>query len=271
MISIVIPTYNQAKHLQKVLIVLKEQLRWTALESEIIVVDNGSADNTAIVISQYDVKYVRYIDTISPFAARNRGVKECTHRTIAFLDTKCIPKSTYIPTLSKLVKDSTWDIIAGQITPVGINARTSLFSVAYALLHLKTDPVFFDGKVSALTGNMLVRRSVFSTLGGFDVGRSGGDIDFSERAREMGYSMQHSRKLAVEYSVKSKSEVISFLKRVSKDGFNQRNLLSLRPPNPTYINSRLEDIDLQLSPYRYFQLYLTIWYIRWLKYIYQYI
>ena len=83
-ISVVIPTYNRAGRLTRAIDSVLAQSRPV---DEIIVVDDGSADETATVVQAYGPP-VRYIwqENTGPAAARNRGIAEARGTWIAFLD-----------------------------------------------------------------------------------------------------------------------------------------------------------------------------------------
>ena len=83
-ISAIIPTYNRASLISRAINSVLVQLE---PEDELIVVDDGSNDDTAEMVSRYGPK-VKYIRTINQGAgaARNRGIREATRPLIAFLD-----------------------------------------------------------------------------------------------------------------------------------------------------------------------------------------
>lgn len=81
-ISVIIPTYNSAKYIKDT---IESVLNQTYKDLEIIVVDDGSTDNTKDIVSKYQVKYI-YQENKGPAAARNRGIKEAQGEYIAFLD-----------------------------------------------------------------------------------------------------------------------------------------------------------------------------------------
>ena len=83
-ISVVIPTYNYGRFIAEAIRSVFDQ---TLLPSEVIVVDDGSTDNTADIVREFRevVKYVRQ-ENAGVCAARNRGVLESTGELIAFLD-----------------------------------------------------------------------------------------------------------------------------------------------------------------------------------------
>ncbi len=83
-ISTIIPTYNRAHLISRAINSVLPQME---ADDELIIVDDGSTDNTADVVARYRdrVKYVRTANG-GCGAARNRGVKEATRPLVAFLD-----------------------------------------------------------------------------------------------------------------------------------------------------------------------------------------
>ncbi len=89
MVSVVIPAYNRAHCIRRA---LDSVISQTYGSFEIIVVDDGSIDNTKEVVGAYidghpdrKIKYC-YQDNAGPAAARNNGMRECGGEYIAFLD-----------------------------------------------------------------------------------------------------------------------------------------------------------------------------------------
>lgn len=83
-IAVVIPTYNRAGFVKTA---IASALAQTRRPDEIVVVDDGSTDDTAAVVARYGgvVRYVRK-DNGGEASARNRGVREARSTWIAFLD-----------------------------------------------------------------------------------------------------------------------------------------------------------------------------------------
>lgn len=81
-ISVIIPTYNSAHYLRQALTSVIQQTR---AADEIIVVDDGSTDDTQQVVDAFGVSYV-YQPNAGAAAARNKGVELAQGNLIAFLD-----------------------------------------------------------------------------------------------------------------------------------------------------------------------------------------
>jgi glycosyltransferase involved in cell wall biosynthesis len=83
-ISVIIPTYNRAERLGKA---IDSVLNQSHQDFELIIVDDGSDDNTAEVIAGYSsgIIYLRQ-DNSGPAAARNRGIEKARYDLLAFLD-----------------------------------------------------------------------------------------------------------------------------------------------------------------------------------------
>ncbi len=83
-VSIIIPTYNRSKLLR---VALKSALAQTYPNIEIIVVDDGSTDDTAAVVAQYAgrVTYLKQANQ-DVAAARNTGIRAASGEYLTFLD-----------------------------------------------------------------------------------------------------------------------------------------------------------------------------------------
>lgn len=85
-VSVVIPTYNRASLLVKA---IESVLNQTYPVLEILVCDDGSTDNSKLLVSRFDYQIVKWIDCGKngrPAIPRNIGIKEAKGDWIAFLD-----------------------------------------------------------------------------------------------------------------------------------------------------------------------------------------
>ena len=81
-VSVIIPTFNRAKLVQRA---IKSVLNQTIKPYEIIVVDDGSTDDTLEVLKNYPIKVLTQKNK-GVSSARNLGIKNATGDIIALLD-----------------------------------------------------------------------------------------------------------------------------------------------------------------------------------------
>jgi glycosyltransferase involved in cell wall biosynthesis len=81
-VSVVIPAFNSAKYIGEAIQSVLEQ---TLVSFEVLVVDDGSTDDTAEVVQRYPVQYFRQ-ENAGPSAARNTGMTKAKGEFVAFLD-----------------------------------------------------------------------------------------------------------------------------------------------------------------------------------------
>lgn len=101
--TVVIPTYNGAKRLPELLDRLRNQVNTENISWEIIVVDNNSSDNTALVVQQYQenwqcpypLKY-QFEPKQGAAYARKKGVEIALGKLIGFLDDDNYPIPTWV-------------------------------------------------------------------------------------------------------------------------------------------------------------------------------
>jgi cellulose synthase/poly-beta-1,6-N-acetylglucosamine synthase-like glycosyltransferase len=93
-ISIIIPTFNGASRIGNCLDALLNQI--PARNIEILVVNDGSTDNTAEVVGRYPGVRLITQANAGPAAARNSGVLEAQGTTILFTDDDCVPMSDWV-------------------------------------------------------------------------------------------------------------------------------------------------------------------------------
>jgi glycosyltransferase involved in cell wall biosynthesis len=177
-VSVVIPAFNAAEFLAQAVASARRQLPAPA---EIIVVDDGSTDHTASLVSSLGpgVRYLRQ-DNRGPAAARNAGVAIAGGEALAFLDADdWWPDDALGQLTGPIVADEALDAVIGQtqvMESVGDQHGTAA-----------TTPAGRAGLITVL-GSALFRRRVLERVGPFDERLPYGeeDVDWFLRAREAG-------------------------------------------------------------------------------------
>jgi len=82
--SVIIPTYNRSKFIKKA---IDSVLNQTFKDFELIVVDDGSTDETSFILEEYENKIIPLKQAnLGVSKARNRGLKKAQGKYLAFLD-----------------------------------------------------------------------------------------------------------------------------------------------------------------------------------------
>ncbi len=100
-VSVVIPLYNKGAYVERA---VRSALAQTFADFEIIVIDDGSTDDGAIVVSKISDSRIRLIrqENQGISEARNRGISEARSELIAFLDADDAWKPHFLSTILRL-------------------------------------------------------------------------------------------------------------------------------------------------------------------------
>ncbi len=113
--SVVIPTYNRADALRHALQTVVEQ---TLDDFEVIVVDDGSTDETKTTVEQFADTRIRYFwitNSGGPATPRNVGIDEAHGEWIAFLDSDDLWKPTKLEAIERSIRqDDCVDVICNN-------------------------------------------------------------------------------------------------------------------------------------------------------------
>lgn len=185
MVSIIIPTFNRAEQLKKTLQSLLD-LNLSKLDYEVLVIDNGSTDDTKFICSTFENSQqefnFRYIFDAEPglLTGRHRGAAESLGEILTFIDDDIIVSDTWLKTIIE-VMDSHIDVelLTGPCLPMyqsyppnwindfwEIN-ETKKYLFPLSLLDFGSEPQNIDPNfVWGL--NFTIRKSCFLELGGFN-------------------------------------------------------------------------------------------------------
>jgi len=181
LVSCIVPVFNGERYLPET---LESILQQTYRPLEIIVIDDGSTDNSAAVVASCggQIIYLRQTNS-GPAAARNRGLCEARGEFIAFLDQddlwhpeKLARQTARFKTRPELVLCITYaqNFWAPELQEEAARLRN----------HRYAQP-----QVGYLLQALLARRTLFDTVGHFNSALpygGGDDVDWFLRAAEQG-------------------------------------------------------------------------------------
>lgn len=121
-ISIVIPTYNSAKYIINLLECIKRQ---TYRYFEVIIIDDGSKDNTKDIVNNFinqnkemEIHYI-YKENGGVSSARNLGIENANYEYVMFLDSDDMINDNILEKLIKKRNDSKADLVVTNAKIVG--------------------------------------------------------------------------------------------------------------------------------------------------------
>jgi glycosyltransferase involved in cell wall biosynthesis len=197
-ISVIIPTYQRAHVIGEA---LSSVLRQTHQNFELIVVDDGSTDETAQVVSGFDDARIRFVPIShgGRSRARNEGAKRARGDAIVFLDSDDQAEPNW---LEELVL-----ALDGPPPVVCCGARhTTMFGEPgnreRTLMPARLGTVYANRIGLFLAGTFAVRRDVFEAVGGYDV-----RLAFAENSELAIRLTQHCEEYALPFGAVYKPSV----------------------------------------------------------------
>ncbi|MCA9050708.1 MAG: glycosyltransferase family 2 protein [Planctomycetaceae bacterium] len=205
-VSIIVPTYNEGELLEECITSVCGQDYPTY---EVIVVDNGSTDNTREICAGHPVRYIFFDKQSSSYAARNEGAAHAKGDILAFFDADQTMRSNY---LSVLLADFT----AKSDAKIFVNRLDddprvpTVLRRFYSLQHRPgEDRAVRDAEGRIGAGCAAVPKWLFDQLGGFRADLvSGGDFEFFARAVLIAKVQRAEVECAYHYWARSTTEYL---------------------------------------------------------------
>lgn len=211
MFSVIIPLYNKELSIQNTIQSVLEQ---TYQEFEIIVIDDGSTDNSAERVREISDSRVNLVQQKNQgvSAARNRGINESRFEWIALLDGDDLWEPNHLEETLEMMHEFPDEKV--YVTSFKYSDNRSFFK------HTRDNPIFkienyFKEAISEpliWTSIIVFHKSCFTTVGGFNEKLSRGeDLDLWARLSKK-YSIIKSSEITAIYRIEAENRSDSSIK-----------------------------------------------------------
>ncbi len=201
MISVVIPVYNNPSGL---LDTLKSLVVQDYKDFEIIVVDNGSTDNTLKIAEDFAKRFPETIRVVtenniqSSYAARNKGIKVSRGSIIAFIDANMTVERDWLGKIVETFNKNTKISYLGCKVDICLK-NENIFELFNKMVGFPVER-YITYNNFAPTCCLMVRKTLFEKVGLFDHRLiSGGDYEFGNRVFEAGYKLYYEPKIVMKH------------------------------------------------------------------------
>ncbi|SHJ29383.1 glycosyltransferase family 2 protein [Lutispora thermophila] len=168
-VAAIIPAYNEEKTIGNVLNVVSN----CSLINEIIVVSDGSWDNTVNIAKNYNVKVIELKDNIGKGGAIKAGLKECSSDIVLLLDADLIG----------LRENHVYDLIT-PIIHENIDMTVGIFKNGRAITDIAQ-------KIAPdLSGQRAVRKLILDEIKDMDIVRYGIEVTLTIHVNKKGYKIK---------------------------------------------------------------------------------
>ena len=236
MISVVIPLYNKEKSIKST---IESVLAQTYINFEIVVVDDGSTDNSVDVVDRINDARIRLIkkNNGGVSSARNAGIIEAKGDYVAFLDGDDLWHPLYLETLNQLIIDY---------------PDAAIYGLGFARIN--------DNKILELANTELIRgvvHNVWDNYPGFWTGSSSSsrqrliDVGLFNTKMTHGEDIDMWWRLLLSGHGAYDSKVLAFYRQETENRAMNK-VIPLEKHIPYYIDNYAEERKNNISFRRYF-------------------
>jgi len=184
-VSIIIPAYNAERTLRECIVAVQQQT-WEGRIAQIVVVNDGSTDNTLKIAYTFPYPNVYTISVSNGGVAKatNLGIKNTAHDVVIRLDSDVILEPDWLSKIMPWFDDPKVGAVSGFVEcgNKSLIGRIMGYHLELRLSRMPQYPWTLWG------ANTAYRRSVLDKIGLFDEKlRASEDVDISHRIREAGY------------------------------------------------------------------------------------
>jgi glycosyltransferase involved in cell wall biosynthesis len=195
LVTVIVPVYNGGGYLDQCLAGVR---RSSYRDYELIVVDNGSTDNSVAIAQAHGARVAHCPGPSGPGAARNTGAKQATGQILLFVDADVVVHDDVLDrVVARFIEDPEVAAVFGSYDdrPPAKNFLSQYKNLLHHFVHQQANSqaTTFWGGCGA------IRKDVFVNVGGFDQEKyptpSIEDIELGDRMHRQGYRIWLDKRL----------------------------------------------------------------------------
>ncbi len=165
-VSVIIPAYNGVtRYLEQA---IRSMLAQTYKDTELIVVDDASTDDTARLVLRFpQARYYKRATTGGQAAARNDGARLAKGEFLAFLDQDDLWEPTFLEETSAVLNAHPEAALV-HCDGYQVNERNEILEYDAAIKHTASVTQMLRGGHDVATSGSLFRKQCFDAVGGYD-------------------------------------------------------------------------------------------------------
>jgi|SRR5215469_899382 len=214
MYSIIVPLFNHARFIERT---LSSALEQTCAAREIIVIDDGSTDNSAEKAAQFAQRDSRILfwrqANRGAHAAINAGLYRATSEIVTILNSDDIYEPHRMEVaIRRLAADKSVAAVATELSSIDEHDRHIANpwyenSLKKGLASDDMAIALLDANYFVTTSNLVFRRTVFDRIGGFYQLRYAHDLEFFTRMLHAGFKIEFLKQSLLKYRVHSANTI----------------------------------------------------------------
>ena len=231
-VTVIVPVRNRPRELAGCLGSLARVYYPASLE--VVVVDDCSDPPAAV---PEGVRLIRLRHPIGPAGARNAGAAQSHTELVAFLDSDCVAEPDWLESLVPELADPAAAAAGGRVLPASERTWLERYEAVRSPLDLGPTPAAARPQARVpylVTANLVVRRSAFEAVGGFDPAlRCGEDVDLCWRLHSAGHRLAYQPASRVRH--RHRGDPGAFVRTRAAYAASETSLLRRHPRNGRWL------------------------------------
>lgn len=183
-VSIIVPIKNRSNLIPNL---IENLIDLDYPKYEIIIVNDGSIDDTKDVLKNYQVKSINLESSVGSAKARNIGIKQAKYDIIALTDSDCFVSKNWLKSLVPYL--NYYDVVGGKVRySDSTEDKLHPFNSDNEVVLTKDSSINFLN-----TCNMVFKKEIWEVVGGFLNYRIE-DLEFSWRILKKGFKLFYTPK-----------------------------------------------------------------------------